>query len=83
MTGAVPLAVCLATGLAGLFLLRRPLGMLGRVAARSVLGLGLIWLFNLAASSAGMHVGFNLYTGATVGLLGLPGFGLLLLLQCI
>ena len=83
MTGAVPLAVCLAAGLAALFLLRRQLGALGRLAARSAVGLGLIWLFNLAASFAGMHMGLNLFTGATVGVLGLPGFALLLLLQCI
>jgi len=83
MTGAIPLAVCVAAGCAGLFLLRHQLRMLGRFAARSAVGLGMLWLFNLAASFAGMHVGLNLFTGAAVGVLGLPGFALLLLLQCI
>ena len=83
MTGALPLAVCLTAGLAGLFLLRRQLRGLVRLAARSAAGLGLLWLFNLAASTVGMHVGLNLFTGVTVGLLGLPGFALLLLLQCV
>ena len=83
MNGAIPLGVCVAAGFTGLFLLRRQLKAAGRLVLRSGLGLGLIWLFNLAAASLGMHVGLNPLTGVTVGLLGLPGFALLLLLQCI
>lgn len=64
-------------------LLHRPLGALGKLAARSALGLGGIWLFNHVGALIGVQVGVNLLTGLTVGLLGLPGFGLLLLLQCI
>ena len=69
--------------LAALVLLRRPLGMLLRLLARSALGLGGIWLFNLAGGLIGVQVGMNLFTALAVGLLGLPGLGLLLLLQCI
>lgn len=68
---------------AALVLLRRPLGAVARLAARSLAGLGGIWLFNLVGGFIGVQVGLNLFTGLTVGLLGLPGFGLLLLLQCV
>ena len=83
MSDWTPLAVCLTAGAAGLFLLRRQIGALGRLLARSAVGLGLLWLFNLVGGLAGMHIGLNLLTGLTVGLLGLPGFGLILLLQCL
>lgn len=77
------LAVCLTAGTAGLFLLRRQIGALGRLLARSAGGMALLWLFNLVAAPAGMHIGLNLLTGLTVGILGLPGLGLILLLQCL
>lgn len=69
--------------LAALVFLRRPLGLLLKLLVRSVLGLGGIWLFNLAGGLIGVQVGMNLFTGLTLGLLGLPGLGLLLLLQCV
>lgn len=69
--------------LAVLVVLRRPLGALLRLLLRALLGLGGIWLFNLAGGLIGVQVGLNLFTALTVGLLGLPGFGLLLLLQCV
>ena len=77
------LAVCLTAGAAGLFLLRRQIGALGRLLARSAGGMALLWLFNLLADPVGMHIGLNLLTGLTVGVLGLPGLGLILLLQCL
>lgn len=80
---SAPLAVCLVAGAAGLFLLRRQIGALGKLLARSVAGMALLWLFNLVGGLAGMHIGLNFLTGLTVGLLGLPGMGLLLLLQCL
>ena len=84
MTDHIGLWVLLALcALAALVLLHRPLRALGRLAARSVLALGGIWLFNYAGALIGVQVGVNLFTGLTVGLLGLPGFGLLLLLQCL
>lgn len=69
--------------LAALVFLRRPLGLLLRLLVRSALGLGGIWLFNLVGGLIGVQVGMNLFTALAIGLLGLPGLGLLLLLQCI
>lgn len=83
MSNWVPWAVCVTAALAAVILLRRPLGAVSRLIARSAVGLGAIWLFNHLGAVIGIQVGVNLFTGLTVGLLGLPGFGLLLLLQCI
>lgn len=69
--------------LAALVVFRRPLGLLLRLLGRTALGLGGIWLFNLAGGVIGVQVGMNLFTALAVGVLGLPGLGLLLLLQCI
>lgn len=69
--------------LAALVVLRRPLGALAKLLARWAVGLGAVWLFNLAGGLIGVQVGLNLFTGLAVGLLGLPGFGLLLLIQCV
>lgn len=76
--------VVLAVSLAGLaVVLRRPLGALARLTARSLAGLGGIWLFNQLGVFLGVQVGFNLLTALTVGLLGVPGLGFLLLFQCV
>ena len=83
MTGWTPWLIGLIAALAALILLRRPLGAAARLAARSAVGLGFLWLFNQVGALIGMQVGLNLFTGLAVGLLGVPGFGLLLLLQCI
>lgn len=69
--------------LAALVILRRPLGALVKLLVRWAMGLGAVWLFNLAGGLIGVQVGMNVFTGLAVGLLGLPGFGLLLLLQCV
>lgn len=82
MNGALAAALLLAA-LPAVAALRRPLKAAGKLALRSAAGLGGIWAFNFAGSLIGVQVGVNLFTGLTVGLLGLPGFGLLLLLQCI
>ena len=83
MMELAPWVVCLAAAAVAVVLLRRPLNALGRLVARSAAGLGGIWLFNQVGALIGVQVGVNLFTGLAVGLLGFPGFGLLLLLQCI
>ncbi len=71
------LAVCLL--IPGL---RRALGRLGALAARTVCALGgLAALKALGAGAAGLALGVNLFNALTVGALGLPGVGLLLMLN--
>ena len=48
---------------------------------RSALGFAALFLFNAAGGSFGLSVGLNIFNAGVLGLLGLPGFALLLILQ--
>lgn len=69
------LAVACAT------LLRRPLRLALRVAVNSAVGLGALWLLQLTSHLTGLSLGLNWFNAVTIGVLGLPGLGLLLLVQ--
>ena len=69
------LAVACAT------LLRKPLKMVLRVALNSALGFGALWLLNLTTSVTGLSLGLSWFNAIVIGILGVPGFGLLLLVQ--
>ena len=77
------MAWCLAGLLlcAALFLLRRPATRLLRLAPRSSVGLAVLALFSRVGQLIGVSLGVNLVNALVLGLLGAPGFGLLLLLQ--
>ena len=64
-----------------LALCRRPLGALCRLAVRSGLGLVFLWLFRGIGALLGVQLGVNLFNGLILGVLGLPGFALLLMAQ--
>ena len=64
-----------------LVLFRRPLGVLCRLAVRSGLGLVFFWLFQSMGPLVGVHLGVILLNGLVLGLLGAPGFALLLMAQ--
>ena len=77
-----------ALGLALLFLavacaalLRKPLKMVLRVVLNSALGFGALWLLNATAAVTGISLGLNLFNALTIGVLGVPGLGLLLLVK--
>ena len=55
-------------------LFRGPVKLALRVLVNSALGFGAVWLLNLTAALTGIRLGLNV-------VLGVPGFGLLLLLQ--
>ena len=48
---------------------------------RTGLGLGALSLLSGAGEAIGVHLGVNLVNGVLLGLLGVPGFGLLLMLH--
>lgn len=54
-----------------------PLKMIFKLILNSILGGILIWLINLAGITWGLHIGINVITMLTVGLLGVPGAVLL------
>ena len=66
---------------AALLVLRRPAARLLRLALRSSVGLAVLALFSQVGHLIGVSLGVNLVNALVLGLLGIPGFGLLLLLQ--
>ena len=60
---------------------QKPLKLALRVVLNSVLGLGVLWLLNSTAPVTGLTLGVNWFNALTVGVLGLPGLGLLLLVK--
>lgn len=66
---------------AGLLLLRRPLSRLLRLLLRSSVGLAALALFSRVGGLIGVSLGVNWVNALVLGLLGLPGFGLLLMVQ--
>lgn len=82
MTGpSVPWLAVALLALSVLALLHRPLGRLIRLAARSAVGLAVLALFGPVGQLIGVSLGVNLVNALVLGVLGVPGFGLLLMLQ--
>ena len=52
-----------------------------KVVFNSALGFGALWLLNLTTTVTGLSLGLNIFNAAVIGILGVPGFGLLLLVQ--
>ena len=48
-----------------------------------LLGFAALWLVNATAGLTGLTLGLNLWNALVIGVLGLPGLGLLLLVQWI
>lgn len=76
------------TAVVGLFLLvavvgllRRPLRLVLRIVCNSLLGLLALWVLDSTAPLTGLTLGVNWFNALTVGVLGVPGLGLLLLVK--
>lgn len=63
-----------------LLILRRPRGAIVFL-LRLALGWGTVWFINYLGENAGIHIGQNPVNAGTVGMLGLPGVGLLFMLR--
>lgn len=64
-----------------LALLRRPLTGLLRLVGRTGLGLCFLTVFAPVGQLLGAGLGVNLFNALVLGILGVPGFGLLLMLH--
>lgn len=73
LTGLVLLAV--------LLLLKGPICRLGGLAVRTGVSLAALFLLQQVGSLVGISLGVNLFNALVMGALGLPGFGLLLMLN--
>ena len=76
-----------AWGLAGLvlclviLLLRRMLAQVIRLVLRSSVGLAFLAVLSQVGHVVGIRLGVNLFNALVLGVLGVPGFGLLLMVQ--
>ncbi len=59
----------------------KPLKSLFKVIVNSALGCAAIMIFNFVGGIFGAYIGVNAFTSLVVGLLGIPGFLTLLVLQ--
>lgn len=73
------LAPALLAGILAVVLFHRPLQWLLKWLARSAAGLAFLFLWSQSGILAGFTLGVNLFNALTLGLLGIPGLGLLLL----
>ena len=78
----------LMVGILGAFFLiallrifRSPLRLAIKLIANTLLGFAALWIVQLTAAFTGITLGLNLLNALIVGILGIPGFVLLLLLQ--
>lgn len=80
---AQDLPLLLGAALAGLVLLclRQTVGRCIRLAGRAGAGLAFLALWDQVGSALGAGLGVNLFNALVLGVLGVPGFGLLLLLD--
>lgn len=62
-------------------LLSAPVRIALRAGLNTLLGLIALLVVNATGSVTGLTLGFNLFNAAVVGVLGVPGLGLLFLLQ--
>ena len=68
-------------GLVLLVALAGPLRRLGRLLMRFGVGLAVLWGLQSVGPGLGISLGFNALNALVLGVLGAPGFGLLLLAQ--
>ena len=77
----------IAAILAGFFLialirvLSAPLRLALKLLANTALGFLALWAVGLTSGVTGIALGLNLWNALVIGILGLPGFALLLLVQ--
>ncbi len=77
----LPWIMAVLVVLSALIILRRPLGRLLRLLARTAVGLGALFAFSQIGGMIGVTLGVNLFNALVLGFLGVPGFGLLLMLN--
>ena len=77
----------IAAILAGFFLIAlirvfsAPLRLALKLLANTALGFLALWAVSLTSGVTGIALGLNLWNALVIGILGLPGFALLLLVQ--
>lgn len=81
LTTALPWLVGSLGIVVALALLKRPLNALFKLIGRTGAGLAFLTVFAPIGHAIGAGLGVNLFNAMILGVLGAPGFGLLLLLR--
>ena len=76
-----PWLAWISLAVTALWVLHRPLGRLFRLVLRSAGGLAALVLLHPVGPLVGVTLGVNWVNALVLGVLGIPGFGLLLMLQ--
>ena len=79
--GAVAAGLCLLLIAVTLRVFAKPLGAALKLLLNTALGFLALFLFRSLEPVTGIHLGLNLFNASVLGVLGLPGFVLLLLLK--
>jgi len=77
----LPWIMAVLVVLVTLVILRRPLWRVCTLLARTAVGLGALFALSHVGALIGVTLGVNLVNALVLGLLGVPGFGLLLMLN--
>lgn len=83
MSKSLLTAVALSLTLILLRVLKTPLKLALRLLINTLLGFAALYIIERTAGYTGITLGLNLWNALVVGILGVPGLGLLLLLQWI
>ena len=79
--GAVAAVLCLLFIAVILRVFAKPLGAVLKLLLNTALGIFALFLFRTLEPLTGLHLGLNLFNASVLGVLGFPGFVLLLLLR--
>jgi len=83
MENFVTLAIPLLLGFFALRLIMMPLTFLARLAIHALCGFVCLWLLNLVSGYTGILLPINAVTALIAGFLGIPGIGLIALLELV
>lgn len=81
MTEIIALLIPAVLGLLALRLLLLPMKLIYKALIHSVTGFLCLWVLNLVSGTTGIYFPINAFTVGVAGVLGLPGIGLLALLE--
>ena len=81
METCLPLLIILLLGLFLLRLILKPIRLAAKLGLHAVFGFLCLWIFNGTSGITGLYLPINAVTSLIAGFLGLPGMGLIALLE--
>ena len=83
MESYLPLLIALTLGIGLLRLILKPIRLAAKLVLHAVFGFLCLWIFNATSGITGLYLPINTVTAAIAGILGVPGLGLIALLELI